>query len=242
MLATLGPMPTGDEWAFEFKWDGVRAVVSCAGDAVRAVSRNGNDLTASFPELRKLPVQLAGRRVVLDGELVALDEHGVTSFSMLQRRVHVRSPTASLLADVPVHFFAFDIIYLDEASTVTWPYARRREALQDLELGGGPMSVPPWFSGPGRALLDVAADRGMEGVVAKKATSTYQAGRRSRDWIKVPLNATQEVIVIGWRFCEELHQMHDQYHCTARARASTVHEGGVHRGRLDLHGCHGTRI
>jgi bifunctional non-homologous end joining protein LigD len=199
MLATLGPLPDGPGWAFEFKWDGVRAVVSAADDAVRAVSRNDLDITASYPELLDLPRQLGGTAVVLDGELVAIDKDGTASFGLLQQRMHVKTPSAALLARIPVQFFAFDLLWTDGHATLSWPYDRRREALDALALHGpAPMSVPPSAPPPGQVLLDSAAEHGIEGVVAKRVDSTYQPGRRSPAWIKVPLNRTQEVIVVGW--------------------------------------------
>lgn len=200
MLATLGPMPTGPGWAFEFKWDGVRSVITTAGSAVRAFSRNDLDITAGYPELDQLPEQLGGRPVVLDGELVALDATGATSFGLLQQRMHVRAPKPALVARAAVLFYAFDLLWLDRKPTLGWSYTRRRTALEGLDLHqADPMSVPPSFAGPGQAVLDAAAEHGMEGVVAKQADSTYQPGRRSPAWIKVPLNRTQEAVIIGWK-------------------------------------------
>ncbi len=200
MLATLGPMPDGPEWAYEFKWDGVRAVVSTAGERVRAMSRNDLDITASYPELARLPGQLGGRALVLDGELVTLGADGSTSFSLLQQRMHTKNPPVSLVSRIPVLFYAFDLLWLDGNSTLEWPYSRRREVLETLSLSQtGPVSIPPSFAGPGQAVLDVAAQHGFEGVVAKRLGSAYAPGRRSPSWIKIPLNRTQEGIIIGWR-------------------------------------------
>ncbi|WP_239123790.1 non-homologous end-joining DNA ligase [Rhizocola hellebori] len=200
MLATLGPMPTGPEWAYEFKWDGVRAIVSVAGERVRATSRNDLDITVSYPELALLPAQLGGRRLLLDGELVTLDTDGVTSFSLLQQRMHTKNPAAALVSRIPVLFYAFDLLWLDNAPTLSWTYTQRRETLEGLSrTENGPISIPPSFSGPGQALLDAAAEHRLEGVVAKRLDAAYIAGRRSPAWIKIPLNRTQEGIIIGWR-------------------------------------------
>lgn len=134
MLATAGPVPVGTQWRYEFKWDGVRAVVLVAGNRVAAWSRNNLDITAGYPELTDLPSQLHGRRVVLDGELVALDDAGRPSFALLQDRMHVRGPAPTLLARVPVRYYAFDVLHLDDASTLALPYEQRRELLDSLGL------------------------------------------------------------------------------------------------------------
>lgn len=200
MLATLGKMPHGQRWSFEFKWDGVRAIVSVDGDQVRALSRNDIDITPSYPELLGLSGQLGGVRVVLDGELVTLDKQGAPSFGLLQQRMHVRRPDEGLLSRYPVRYYAFDLLWIDGQSTLGWPYSRRRHALEKLKLRGKePMSVPPRFPGPGEDVLEASRINGLEGVLAKATESVYEPGRRSLAWIKVPLNQTQEVVVIGWK-------------------------------------------
>jgi bifunctional non-homologous end joining protein LigD len=103
MLATLGALPTGPGWAYEYKFDGVRAVcyVTAGGDT-RVMSRNEHDVTAAYPELAAaLP---RGRELILDGELVALDSHGHPSFARLQRRMNVHEPSAELIAEVPLTY------------------------------------------------------------------------------------------------------------------------------------------
>lgn len=200
MLATLGKMPTGKRWAFEFKWDGVRAVVSVADGQVRAVSRNDIDITPSYPELLGMAAQLGKVRVVLDGELVTLDKRGAPSFGLLQQRMHVRKPDQTLVARFPVLYYAFDLLWLDGERTTGWPYQKRRETLEKLKLRGKtPVSVPPRFPGPGADVLEAAAANGLEGVIGKSLESQYEPGRRSLAWIKVPFNMTQEVIVVGWK-------------------------------------------
>jgi bifunctional non-homologous end joining protein LigD len=199
MLATPGPVPEGEGWAYEMKWDGVRAVVAVGEGRVRAMSRNAKDITAGYPELAALPGQGAGRRMLLDGELVALDAAGRPSFPLLQHRMHVRMPDARLVTRVPVFLYLFDLLYLDRATTVEWPYELRREALESLELSDGPASVPPRFSGNGHTVLAAAREYGLEGVVAKRLDSRYEPGRRSRSWIKTPINLTTEVVLGGWK-------------------------------------------
>lgn len=200
MLATSGPVPTGDGWSFEFKWDGVRGLVAVDPHGrLRATSRNLKEITRSYPELRKLP-QLVSRRVLLDGELVALDEAGRPSFQLLAHRMHVQSPSPHLLATVPVRYYVFDLLALDEESLLSVPFLQRRERLADLDLDDGALvRTPPHYtdvSGPD--LLAVAGDNGLEGVVGKRVNSLYYPGKRSQAWIKTPLRNTQEVIVGGW--------------------------------------------
>ncbi|WP_246001651.1 non-homologous end-joining DNA ligase [Allorhizocola rhizosphaerae] len=200
MLATLGKLPTGPRWSFEFKWDGVRAIVGVTPDSVRAMSRNDIDITPSYPELLGLPAQLGKRQVVLDGELVTLDKRGAPSFGLLQQRMHVRRPDPSLVARFPVLYYVFDLLWMDGETLTGWSYARRRAALEKLRLRGtSPMSVPPRFPGPGQDVLEAAGANGLEGVIAKSTESVYEPGRRSLAWIKTPFNQTQEVIVVGWK-------------------------------------------
>jgi bifunctional non-homologous end joining protein LigD len=200
MLASPGPLPAGPGWRFEFKWDGIRAVVTVADGLVRAISRNDLDITASYPELLQLPTQLGSAQVMLDGELVALNASGVPSFGQLQQRMHVRTPPASLVTKVPVYFYVFDLLWVDGATITGWSYLRRRAALEELALApAGPMSIAPSFPGPGQPILDTAKEHRIEGVIAKSEKSVYEPGRRSPAWIKLPIFVTQEAIVVGWK-------------------------------------------
>ncbi|GAA5196046.1 hypothetical protein GCM10023322_64080 [Rugosimonospora acidiphila] len=200
MLATLGEVPTPPGWGYEFKWDGVRAVVYLDAGGLRIASRNDRDVTASYPELRALPGRFRRRRLVLDGEILALDEHGVPSFSLLQQRMHVQSPGAALLSRVPVRLYAFDLLYLDGRPVLDRSYVDRRGELEALDLGGDVATAPPyWTDDAGRDLLRAAGDLGLEGVVAKRLDSPYHPGVRSRSWVKTPLNRTAEVVIAGWK-------------------------------------------
>jgi bifunctional non-homologous end joining protein LigD len=202
MLATLGVIPVGSDagWGYELKWDGVRAISYLAGGSLRVLSRNALDATTRYPELAELIDLMDGRDGVLDGEVVALDEVGHASFHRLQDRMHVAHPSPDLLAAVPVLYQVFDVLHLDGKSTLDLPYVQRRELLQGLGLAGDIVKTPAHFVGvDGRHVLTAAEADGLEGVVAKRLTSTYQPGRRSRDWIKVPLNRTQEVVIIGYK-------------------------------------------
>jgi bifunctional non-homologous end joining protein LigD len=186
-------------WAFEFKWDGVRAVARVEGGRVRLTSRLGNDVTGTYPELQGLGAQLGATQVLLDGEIVAL-EGGRPSFGALQQRMHASAAQARrLVARVPVTFLVFDVLHLDGSPTVDLPYSRRRELLEGLGLRGAHWLTPKAFPGAGAAVLAASREQGLEGVVAKRLDSRYVPGRRSPLWVKVTSVVTQEVVVGGWR-------------------------------------------
>jgi bifunctional non-homologous end joining protein LigD len=167
---------------------------------VRVVSRNDLEVAGHYPELAAVAGLLNGRDGIVDGEIVALDEAGRPSFARLQERMHVRSPGPALLARVPVGYHVFDVLHVDGRSTVDLPYRRRRDLLAGLGMADEVVRVPPHFVDvDGRDVLAAAARAGLEGVIAKRLASTYQPGRRSPDWVKVPLNRTQEVVIIGYK-------------------------------------------
>ncbi|GAA3943156.1 non-homologous end-joining DNA ligase [Actinoplanes auranticolor] len=197
MLATAGELPSGPGWAYEFKYDGVRAVVYTGHDGVQPFSRNNREITATYSELAECARLLGGRQAVLDGEIVAFDGDR-PSFARLQQRMHVVLPSAPLLAAVPVQYYVFDVLALDGQDLTDQPYAARRNILAGLTLSGEHVRVPANFVDvDAKTVLQAAEIAGLEGVVAKRLTSPYRPGRRSPDWTKVPLIKTQEVLIIG---------------------------------------------
>ena len=202
MLAITGELPARpDGWAYEFKWDGVRAIVFVEGGRVRATSRNDKDLTTSFPELRELGAFLGSRRVVLDGEIVAIDDKGRPSFGHLQHRLHLSSASAVArrAKEFPASFLAFDLLYLDGRPTMELAYDERRALLEGLKLEGGSFATPPSFTDrAGPELLAVSAERGLEGLVVKRRESRYAPGQRNGQWVKIKNFRTQEVVIGGW--------------------------------------------
>lgn len=203
MLASPGVLGdlSGDEWRFEGKWDGVRAIVEISDGYFRLVSRNGNDITASYPELRELAETLAGHVVVLDGEIVALDDDGRTDFGRLQRRMKLTrsGDIARVAPEVPVRLLLFDILHLDGVSLLRKTYDDRRRLLEALRPGGAVVSVPDQLAGPAADALAYSKDLRWEGILAKKAGSTYLPGKRSKTWIKVKNTQDHEIVIVGWR-------------------------------------------
>jgi bifunctional non-homologous end joining protein LigD len=200
MLATGGGLPGGDVgWAYEMKWDGVRASSYLAdGRLLRLVSRSGRDITVAYPELHGLGAATGSRQVVLDGEIVAFDD-GRPSFEALQQRMHVASPAqaARLVGEVPVAYLVFDLLHLDGRPVLELPYRQRRELLDGLRLAGRSWQTPPAFTdASGADVLAAAFQQGLEGVVAKQLDAPYRPGIRSAEWVKVK-NTSRQVVVVG---------------------------------------------
>ena len=201
MLAKAGTLPKDQKkFAFEIKWDGVRALCHSEPGRLRLRSRNGNDITKGYPELARLNRALHDHRVILDGEIVAFDGDGRPSFATLQRRMHVRGDAAvkRLAAEIPVVYVIFDLLWLDGHSVMGLPYSDRRELLGALDITGDRWQVPDNVVGSGSALLEVAREQRLEGVVAKRLDSTYEPGRRSSDWTKVKLLQRETFVICGW--------------------------------------------
>jgi len=202
MLAAIGELPRADDarWGFEFKWDGVRALAHVRSGRVRLRARSGNDVTASYPELHRLPDVLAGHDAVLDGEVVALDARGRPDFGLLQGRMHRTGPeVARMAAAAPVTYLVFDLLAVDGESLLGLPYTARRERLDALGLGSDRWVTTPWFRGNGEQVQAASLENGLEGVVAKRLDSPYRPGGRGPDWRKIKNIRSQSVVVGGWR-------------------------------------------
>jgi bifunctional non-homologous end joining protein LigD len=186
-------------WLFEIKWDGYRAIAFIEERKIRLVSRNQVDLTAKYPELSAIPQHLRARTAVLDGEIVALDESGRASFSLLQQRSGFRlsGRKAKPHADVAVLYYAFDLIYLDGRDLRQLPLEQRKQQLASLIAEGGALRYSDHFAGRGIALLALAREKGLEGIVAKRRDSAYQE-RRSADWRKIKIRHTVECVIGGY--------------------------------------------
>ena len=198
MKAVADRLPVGDGWAYEIKWDGMRAIASYDDSGVRAHSSRLNDVTARFPELEPIH-DVLGVDVTLDGELVALGDDGLPSFSRLQGRMHLDRPhdIARKAAEIPLVYVIFDVLRIDGQETFPLPYEQRRQLLEQLVEPGPSWQLASVHDEEPHALLDAVVERGMEGLVAKRLSSTYQPGARSADWVKVKPRRRQELVVGG---------------------------------------------
>jgi bifunctional non-homologous end joining protein LigD len=200
MLAVAGALPKDDEsWSYEVKWDGVRALVAVDGGRITLTSRNGNDVTSHYPELRGLGLQLGSRQALLDAEIVAFNAEGRSDFGLLQARMHVGKPGAALLRSTPVQLMLFDVLHLEGTSLLDRTYDERRSILEGLELQGEHWSVPPAFAGGGQALLDATREQGLEGILAKRRDARYLPGKRSDCWLKVKHIRRTSTVIAGWK-------------------------------------------
>ncbi len=199
MLATATPtpgvLPDGPAWAYEVKWDGVRAMADTTDGALRLLNRNGRDVSVAYPELVALATVPGA---ILDGEVIAMDR-GVPSFERLAGRMHVREAAraAALAVRTPVSFVVFDVPVLYGVDLTRRSYDERRATLDRLELPEPAQVSPVYPDGP--TLWEATLAQGLEGVVAKRRASTYQPGRRSPDWVKAPHRRTRTAVVGGWR-------------------------------------------
>lgn len=190
MLATHGSVErlTASQWAFEGKWDGYRLLFDADHGSMLLRTRSGRDVTSEYPGLAVVAAEFADHHVLFDGEVVALTEDGVPSFSEMQNRVRATR----------IEYWAFDLLYLDGRSLMKAKYRDRRKLLETLADGSN-LIVPEQFPGNGAEALEYSRKHKWEGVVAKKWDSTYQPGRRSSSWIKDKNWNTQEIVIGGWR-------------------------------------------
>jgi bifunctional non-homologous end joining protein LigD len=203
MLAVLGELPPAaqdERWAYEMKWDGMRAIVRVGAGELTLFSRNDRDVTVSYPELLPLATVFGAEQAILDSEIVAFDDRGRPSFRLLQDRMHIASAAqaAALAKSRPVVLLAFDLLHSAGESLLTLPYVERRRRLEQLGLDGRSWRTPPAFAGTGAEAVRTSKELGLEGVMAKRLESPYRPGKRSRDWIKVKNISAQEVVIGGW--------------------------------------------
>jgi bifunctional non-homologous end joining protein LigD len=201
MLGRTGPLPESSRgWAFEFKWDGVRALTSWDGQRLRIERRNRLEMTCRYPELQDLGPAL-GLNAVLDGEIVALDERGRPSFSKLQPRMHVEKPGAlRARLGVPIRYYIFDLLHLNGVTLLDRTYEQRRDLLDRLGIRHAFCRVPPSYRGAGEDILNVAREHGLEGIMCKRLASPYLPGRRSGHWRKVKTVNSREFIIGGFKY------------------------------------------
>ena len=202
MLAKPGDVPEsdGDDWAYEIKWDGVRVLGYADRGRWCMQSRRGEDVSARYPELEPIASELADRRAILDGEVVALDPEGRPRFQLMQSRMGLTSAAAvkARMKQQPVDYIVFDLLHLDGRSVRDLPYTRRRELLEGLGLEGPRWRTPRHRHGGGGDLLEAARRQGLEGIVAKRCDSPYRPGKRTGEWIKTRVWQRQEFVIGGY--------------------------------------------
>lgn len=246
MLAQLGSVaPAGDNWAYEYKWDGVRALCYWTGKVMRLESRNLNVITRRYPELTAEAERLGRGKLILDGEIVALDRMGRPSFHLLQQRMHLAAEKAvARQGSVPVFYYVFDVLWRDGAPLLGEPYRRRREVLESLKLSHPHWRVPPSHVGASDGMLAVAREWGLEGLMAKKVDSLYYPGERTGEWLKIKIVQREELVIGGWepreRNEEEIGSLlvgyYDPSHVSLHfaGRVGTGFSDRTHRQLLDL--------
>ncbi len=201
MLATSIDAPfDSPDWLFEIKWDGYRAIAFLEKNLIRLVSRNQNDLTAQYPDLHDLPNFLNAKTAILDGEIVALDEHGRSSFSLMQQRTgfRERGRRAAAKPQVRVLYYAFDLLYFDGYDLRRVPLEHRKQALASLlNSSNDTIRLSDHFVANGKALFNVARQKGLEGILAKQRASLYEE-RRTREWLKIKITRRLEAVIGGY--------------------------------------------
>ena len=200
MLAKASKLPAAQqEYAYEIKWDGLRAIIYADKGRILVSSRNLNDITAQYPELQAIKGSL-NHGTILDGEIVALNSSGRPSFELLQARMGLSSITniESKMKQVPVTYIIFDIIQLNEKQLNDQPFVYRRNKLEQLGLTGPFWQTPAYTKGDGQSFLAASRQLGLEGIMAKRLDSLYIPGKRTGDWLKIKNQLRQELVVCGW--------------------------------------------
>ena len=201
MLAKPSKLPADEgDYGYEIKWDGIRALAFIEGGRIRLENRNGREITKQYPELRELGKAVGALGMISDGEIVALDEQGRPSFERLAHRMHLSSESVirRRAREEPITYVIFDLLYLDGRSTMALAYRERRSLLEQLHLDGPTWRTPAYHTGSGRDFLQVSAEHGLEGIVAKRLDSPYRPGQRTGEWLKIKNVNRQELVIGGW--------------------------------------------
>ena len=186
------------EWLFEIKWDGYRAVSFIEHGSVRLMSRTDNDLSGRYPELQVLPEFVNAKSAILDGEVAALDEHGRASFSLMQQRTGIRKHGRQVAgkSEIPIVYYLFDVLYVDGYDLRRVSLEERKKVLAGILKPTELVRFSDHFDN-GKALFNVAKQKGLEGIVAKRRGSCYEE-RRSREWLKIKITQTVDCVVGGY--------------------------------------------
>lgn len=198
MLATLVDDPFSDpEWIFETKWDGFRSVCFIKNGKARFVSRNQIEMTPQYPELANVPKQIDASEAILDGEIVALDEHGVPRFQLLQNKLRIRSGSYAKARSAQILYFAFDLLYVDGHDLMPCAVIERKARLEQILKPANFIKYSDHVEGDGKLFFDEIAKFRLEGMIAKRAASKY-IQKRSSDWLKVKTVQRSEVVIGGY--------------------------------------------
>jgi bifunctional non-homologous end joining protein LigD len=198
MLATIGQGPfSSPEWLFEIKWDGVRALAWLEAGQLTLRARHGADISNRYPELASLPAAFTSPQAILDGEIVALDELGLSDFGRLQERMHVRAPAKNLIESVPAIYYIFDLLYCDGYDLRGAALLERKQLLQKLLHTSERFRYADHQLEKGKELFELAGQTGLEGIVAKRINSRYASGR-SPNWVKLKVTQTLDAVIGGW--------------------------------------------
>ncbi|MFL5509864.1 MAG: DNA ligase D [Gemmatimonadaceae bacterium] len=190
---------TRDDWLFELKLDGYRLIASKSRGEALLLTRNGNDYTRVFPEIARAVKALPADECIIDGEVVVLDEKGIPSFSRLQKRGRLSSEMEirSATVELPATFYTFDLIAFEDFDVRALPLLRRKELLKDAVPALGAVRYLDHIEREGEAVLEQVKAMGLEGIVAKKATSKYRSGR-SGDWLKIKADRSADFVIVGF--------------------------------------------
>ena len=202
MLAKPCPTlpPQTDDYALEVKWDGIRVLVYVTAGTAKIISRNGFDITFRYPELEMLAKVTGKDALILDGEIIAFNEAGTPSFSLLQQRMSLEKPDMIQIAleQIPITLILFDLLQVGNNSLIREPYIIRRQLLEKYRLSGQSWITPPYQTGKAEAFLSASQKIGLVGIILKRLNSPYMPGKRSDSWLKVKNFHRQEFVIGGW--------------------------------------------
>lgn len=197
-LASLTDRAFSDpEWLFEIKWDGVRTLTALRNEKVQMWSRSDREITHEYPELSDLANKIDAREAWIDGEIVVLDAEGRSDFQRLQLRFGVQRPSVKLMEDVPIVYYLFDLLYLDGYDLREVPLTERKKLLKEILREDARVRYSDHVLEKGKELFEIATQKHLEGIVAKKISAPYPSGRTS-SWLKIKLDKDLDAVVGGW--------------------------------------------
>ena len=197
-LAELGDKPfSSHNWVYEIKWDGVRAIAQIENGKTTLWARSGRDVTAEYPEFKEMAARFRARDAIIDGEIVTLDAEGRSNFHTLQHRLGVQNPSRQLMQTVPLDYFAFDVMYANGYDLRRAPLVERKNFLQQILSGNERIHFSEHIAEQGEAMYEAARSKGLEGIVAKLANSTY-VGTRTSSWVKLKIVSEIDAVVAGY--------------------------------------------